>query len=152
MRLGERQSLQALRFDVEKLEIIGVTSKFISTILKCFSDSRSTDSDLFSFGRLFLFILLPKKLFLKFLCMPIELKQKSAAVKLIESYPLLELITQMTRATQRISMTSLVKRFDSLKQKGEICFKNGIVRQLSEFSSRKFEDTSDYLLKLDHIS
>ena len=84
--------------------------------------------------------------------MPIELKQKSAAVKLIESYPLLELITQMTRATQRINMTSLVKRFDILKQKGEICFKNGIVRQLSEFSSRKFEDTSDYLLKLDHIS
>ena len=110
------------------------------------------NSDLFSLGRLFLFILLPKKLFLKFLCMPIELNQKLAAVNLIKSYPLLELITEMTRATQRITVTSLIERFLHLKQKGEICFKNDIVRQLTTFSSRKFEDTSDYLLKLDHIS
>ena len=110
------------------------------------------NSDLFSLGRLFLFVLLPKKLFLKFLCMPIELKQKSAAVKLIQSYPLLQLITEMTRVTQRITMNSLLKRFDELKQTGEIRFNNDVVRQLNEFSSKKFEDTSDYLLKLDHIS
>ena len=84
--------------------------------------------------------------------MPIEPRQKSAAVNLIKSYPLLELITEMTRATQRISMTSLVEKFVHLEQKGEICFKNDIVRQLNELSSRKFEDTSDYLLKLDQIS
>ena len=84
--------------------------------------------------------------------MPIELKQKLAAINLIKSYPLLELITEMTRATQRISMLSLMEKFDDLKQKGEICFKNDIVHQLNEFSSRNFEDTSDYLLKLDHIS
>ena len=84
--------------------------------------------------------------------MPIELKQKSAAVKLIQSYPLLQLITEMTRVTQRITMNSLLKRFDELKQTGEIRFNNDVVRQLNEFSSKKFEDTSDYLLKLDHIS
>ena len=110
------------------------------------------NSDLFSFGRLFLFMLLPKKLFLKFLCTPIELKQKSAAVKLIKSYPLLQLITDMTRVTQRIDMHTLLKRFDELKQKAEIRFHNDVIRQLNEFSSRKFEDTSDYLMKLDHIS
>ena len=84
--------------------------------------------------------------------MPIELKQKSAAVKLIQSYPLLQLITEMTRVTQRITMNSLLKRFDELKQAGEIRFNNDVVHQLNEFSSKKFEDTSDYLLKLDHIS
>ena len=84
--------------------------------------------------------------------MPIELKQKSAAVKLIQSYPLLQLITEMTRVTQRITMNSLLKRFDELKQTGEIRFNNDVVRQLNEFSSRKFQDTSDYLLKLDKIS
>ena len=84
--------------------------------------------------------------------MPIELKQKSAAVKLIQSYPLLQLITEMTRVTQRITMNSLLKRFDELKQTGEIRFNNDVVRQLNEFSSKKFEHTSDYLLKLDHIS
>ena len=110
------------------------------------------NSDLFSLGRLFLFVLLPKKLFLKFLCMPIELQQKSAAVKLIQSYPLLQLITEMTRVTQRITMNSLLKRFDELKQTGEIRFNNDVVRQLNEFSSQKFENTADYLLKLDHIS
>ena len=112
------------------------------------------NSDLFSLGRLFLFILLPKKLFLKFLCMPIEINHKLAAENLIKSYPLLELITEMTRAkmTQRISMTSLLEKFVNLEQKGEICFKYNIVHQLNEFSSRNFEDTSDYLLKLDHIS
>ena len=119
---------------------------------KCFSEYRSMNSDLFSLGRVFLFILLPKKLFLKFLCMPIELKQKSAAVKLIRSYPLLQLITEMTRPTQRISMNSLLIRLCDLEQKGEIRFNNDVVRQLNEFSSRKFEDTSDYLMKLDHIS
>ena len=110
------------------------------------------NSDLFSLGRLFLFVLLPKKLFLKFLCMPIEVNQKSAAVKLIRSYPLLQLITEMTRATKRISMESLLERFDHLKQRGEIRFNNDVVRQLNDFSSRKFADTTDYLFKLDHIS
>ena len=110
------------------------------------------NSDLFSLGRLFLFVLLPKKLFLKFLCMPIELKQKSAAAKLIQSYPLLQLITEMTRATQRISMNSLLKRFDGLKQNRGIRLNKDIVRQLNQFSSKAFEDTSDYLQQLDHIS
>ena len=84
--------------------------------------------------------------------MPIELKQKAAAEKLIQSYPLLQLITEMTRVTQRITMNSLLKRFDEMKQTGEIRFNNDVVRQLNEFSSRKFQDTKDYLLKLDHIS
>jgi len=84
--------------------------------------------------------------------MPIELNQKSEAVKLIQSYPLLQLITEMTRVTQRITMNSLLKRFDEMKQTGEIRFNNDVVRQLNEFSSRKFQDTKDYLLKLDHIS
>ena len=110
------------------------------------------NSDLFSLGRLFLFMILPRKLFLKFLCMPIEPKRKSAAVKLIESYPLLQLITEMTRTTKRMDMNSLLKRFDDLKQKAEIRFNQNIVRQLNEFSTRAFEDTSDYLLQLDHIS
>ena len=110
------------------------------------------NSDLFSLGRLFLFILLPKALFLKFLCMPILSKQKSAAVKLIQSYPLLQLITEMTRASKRISMNSLLKRFDALKRNGEIRFNNDVVNQLNEYSSRIFVDTSDYLMKLDHIS
>ena len=110
------------------------------------------NSDLFSLGRLFLFMLLPKKLFLKFLCSPIEPNQKSAAVKLIKSYPLLQLITDMTRATERIDMDTLLKRYNDLKQKAEIRYNNDVIRQLNEFSSRKFEDTSDYLMKLDHIS
>ena len=119
---------------------------------KCFSESRTMNSDLFSLGRLFLFILLPKKMFLKFLCMPIEPKQKSDAVKLIQSYPLLQLITEMTRASKRISINSLLKRFDALKRNGEIRFNNDVVNQLNEYSSRIFQDTNDYLMKLDHIS
>ena len=109
-------------------------------------------SDLFSLGRLFLFMLLPKKLFLKFLCTPIELKQKSGAAELVKSYPLLQLITDMTRANKRIDMDTLLTRFNDLKQKAEIRFNYDVIRQLNEFSSRKFEDTSDYLMKLDHIS
>ena len=110
------------------------------------------NSDLFSLGRLFLFMLLPKKLFLKFLCTPIELKQKSAAIKLVKSFPLLQLITDMTQPTQRIDMQKLLERFNDLKQKAEIRFNNDVIRQLNEFSSQKFEDTSEYLMKLDHIS
>ena len=110
------------------------------------------NSDLFSLGRLFLFILLPKEQFLKFLCMPIKPKQKSTAEKLIKSYPLLQLITQMTQARQRIGMDQLLKRFPDLKQSGEIRFNKDVVRQLSEFSLRKSGDTSQYLLELVHIS
>ena len=84
--------------------------------------------------------------------MPIEQEQKSTAAKLIKSYPLLQLITEMTRATQRISMNSLLERFDVLKKYGQIRFNNDVVRQLNEFSSQKFENTADYLLQLDHIS
>ena len=84
--------------------------------------------------------------------MPIEQEQKLTAAKLIKSYPLLQLITEMIRPIQRISMNSLLERFDVLKKYGQIRFDNDVVRQLNEFSSRKFEDTSDYLMKLDHIS
>ena len=84
--------------------------------------------------------------------MPIEPKQKSAAAKLIQSYPLLQLITEMTRSTQKISINQLLERFDDLKQNGEIRFNNDVVRQLNELSSRIFVDTSDYLMQLDHIS
>ena len=84
--------------------------------------------------------------------MPVLSKQKLAAVKLIESYPLLQLITEMTRVTSRIGMDSLLKRFDDLKQEGDIRFNKNVIQQLNEFSSRFFADTSDYLMKLDHIS
>ena len=110
------------------------------------------NSDLFSLGRLFLFLLLPKEQFLKFLCMPIKPKQKSTAEKLIKSYPLLQLITEMTQAGQRIGMNQLLKKFHDLKQSGEIRFNKDVVRQLSEFSLRKSGDTSQYLLELVHIS
>ena len=84
--------------------------------------------------------------------MPIEPKQKSTAFKLVKSYPLLQLITEMTRVTQRIDMNSLLNRFEDLKQKSEVRFNSDVVRKLNEFSTRKFEDTSDYLTKLDHFS
>ena len=58
----------------------------------------------------------------------------------------------MTRVTQRIDMQSLLKRFDDLKEKAEIRFDYDVVRKLDEFSTRKFVDISDYLMKLDHIS
>ena len=97
-------------------------------------------------------MLLPKNLFLKFLCTPIEPKQKTAAEDLIRSYPLLQLITDMMRVTNRIDMHSLLNRFEDLKKKSEIRFDMNIVRKLNEFSSRKFEDTTNYLMQIDHIS
>ena len=80
------------------------------------------------------------------------------AVHLVRSYPLLQLITDMTRPTQRIHMQELLMRFENLKQRAEIRFNNDVVRQLNEISlnsptsSREFVDTNDYLMKLNHIS
>ena len=103
-------------------------------------------------------MLLPKNLFFKFLCTPIDLKQKTKAIYLVRSYPLLQLITDMTRPTKRIEMDELLTRFENLKQMAGIRFNKDVVRQLNETSlssptsSRKFADTNDYLMKLDLIS
>ena len=79
------------------------------------------------------------------------MKHKPAAEELIRSYPLLQLITEMTRPINRINMTSLLVRFVKLKQKSEIRFNIDVVNQLNAFSSRRFENT-DYLMQIDHIS
>ena len=97
-------------------------------------------------------MLLPKNLFLKFLCTPIEWKQKSTAEELIRSYPLLQLITDMTRPTNRVDMDSLLEKYENLNERSEICFRNDVVLQLNTLSSKKFEDTTNYLIQIDHIS
>ena len=58
----------------------------------------------------------------------------------------------MTRATKRIDMNELLQRFEDLKQTNEIRFDKNIIQQLNQFSTRKFVDTTDYLMKLDHLS
>ena len=79
------------------------------------------------------------------------------AVQLIRSYPLLQLIADMTRPKQRIYILELLRRFENLKQRAELRYNNHVVRLLNETSlhpptsSRKFMDTTDYLMKLDHI-
>ena len=58
----------------------------------------------------------------------------------------------MTRPTNRVDMDSLLEKYENLNERSEICFRNDVVLQLNTLSSKKFEDTTNYLIQIDHIS
>ena len=121
--------------DLTKIEIVltdfglaepdskGGTPIFASP--ECF-EKKEKKSDIFSFGRVILFLLLTKKRFVKWLFVPV--KDDSRLLFIYESfnksfYQSLTLASKMTSLTDRINLQAARIMFDELKRCSNIVFK-----------------------------
>ena len=77
------------------------------------STERKDKPDVFSLGRVFLFILLPKELFIEFLYVPV-IHGKSDITIEIEKEPILHLIMKMMQVKNRISLADIKQSLRSI--------------------------------------
>ena len=81
---------------------------------ECFDDSKH-NSDIFSLGRVFLFIILSKSSFLLWLYLPIEKNLKSTIENEINNEPIFKLISNMTKMRNRFNIKSVRRNFDFIR-------------------------------------
>ena len=109
---------------------------------ECF-ETKDKKSDVFSFGRVILFVLLSKKLFLKCLFVPIKneiYNQTNATVNLV---------SQMTSLYNRISLDSARSLFDQLRQKSQFKFDKDVITKFETIIEN--EISSDYNVYVDEL-
>ena len=118
---------------------------------ECLADAKRKDksSDIFSLGRVFLFMILPKEKFLEFLFVPLVKGGKAKITEMIEKEPIFCLIAKMMRIQNRINLETIRNELKSIVQ-----IKNeSTVSQISEdISNSTSEYTNQYLNMLRHFS
>ena len=85
---------------------------------ECFTnpDRKDKSSDIFSLGRVYLFTILPKKKFLKFLFVSLITDEKKEIMELIEEDPMLHLISKMTQIKNRIGIPNISDELQEVDQ------------------------------------
>ena len=119
---------------------------------ECLADSERKDksSDIFSLGRVFLFMILQKEQFLEFLFVPlVKNAWKEEITGLIEKVPILSLISKMMRINNRLDLQAIRKRLQSVEQ-----FTNlKAVAEISDIIQKSTSDfTTEYIDVLKHFS
>ena len=85
----------------------GGTPVFASPECMANSHRKDQSTDIFSLGRVYLFIILPKEKFLQFLFVSLIKGGKDEITKLIGEDPCLNLISKMMRIKERISLRNI---------------------------------------------
>ena len=123
---------------------------------ECFS-IKTNASDIFSLGRVFLFMMLPKESFLKFLFVPIRSSADTDYLTnaILNQGDLIGLIYAMmqTQKQQRIPIDQIRTKFNRLKR-NSLINKNSIVRtEIERIVTQNLPpDVVNYISDLDHIS
>ena len=118
---------------------------------ECLADSKRKDksSDIFSLGRVFLFMILPKEKFLEFLFVPLVKGGKEKITELIEKEPIFCLIAKMMRIKKRINLETIRNELKSIVQ----LINTTTVSKISEeISNSTTENTNEYINMLKHFS
>ena len=93
---------------------------------ECF-EKKGKKSDIFSFGRVILFLLLTKNRFVKWLFVSVKDKTRLSSIQMLtlsaDFNCALPLISKMTSPTDRISLQTARIIFDQLRRHSNICFK-----------------------------
>ena len=127
----------------------GGTPIFASPECLAYPDRKDKSADMFSLGRLFLFMTLAKERFLTWLFVPLVKDVKPKIMDLITQEPMFNLISKMTQIKNRIDIQSVRIKLDSIDQIrkwstiGEINY---------EINISTTEYTSQYIDNLKHIS
>ena len=94
----------------------GGTPVFASPECLANPDRKNKSTDIFSLGRVFLFLILPKEKFLQFLFVSLVKGGKRKIMKLIKKEPILNLISKMMRVQNRIDLQTIRKKLQSAVQ------------------------------------
>ena len=106
---------------------------------------KTTKSDIFSLGRVFLFVLLPSTQFLKWLYLPICNEDDNLSLSdRVRSDPLLQLISKMSKVelTDRIDLKTMRQEFNQLKHNNLIKLKGGPVQEIDSILTKLFTKKS----------
>ena len=118
---------------------------------ECLADAERKDksTDVFSLGRVFLFMMLPKDKFLEFLFVPLTLGGKEKIMRLIEKEPILNLISKMIQIEKRSNLQSIRTELELVVQ-----LKNpATVRKMSDVIQKSTSTyTEEYADMLGHLS
>ena len=118
---------------------------------ECF-EKKEKKSDIFSFGRVILFLLLPKHQFVKWLFVPIKDNIRSLSLRILTFASLdqsLNLILQMTSLTKRMTLQSARMLFDRLRRTSRIQLNPTLVSAIQSIISNEISnDIDDYTSEL----
>ena len=139
--------------------LVGQNSKGGTPIFACPEcfDVKTNASDLFSLGRVFLFMMLPKESFLKFLFVPITSRTHTNYLMniILNQDDLFGLIRLMikTQLSSRIQLSQVRIFFDNLKQNFKITINSSAKTEIERMVTQNLTpEILDYIKDLDHIS
>ena len=110
-------------------------------------ERKNKSSDIFSLGRVFLFSILSKEKFLKFLSLSLIKGGKTKIMKLIEKEPILNLISKMMRIRKRMDLQSVRGIFKTIVQIRNESTINEISKVIEKSTSKYTNQNIDILNK-----
>ena len=139
--------------------LVGQNSKGGTPIFaspECF-DVKTNASDIFSLGRVFLFMALPKELFLKFLFVPITSSTDANYMRniILNQSDLFGLIRLMMKTQQsfRIQLSQVRIFFDDLKRNSQITMTSSAQTVIERIVTQNLSPgILNYIQDLDHVS
>ena len=137
-------------FGLAGSDLKGGTPIFASP--ECLADGERKDksTDIFSLGRVFLFMILPKEQFFEFLFVPLVKKTwKEKITELIEKVPILSLISKMMRIKKRLDLQAIRNVLQSVEQLINLT----AVAEINEIIQKATSNcTTEYIDVLKHFS
>ena len=158
--LNGRNDLTQIDIVLTDFGLVGQNSKGGTPIFaspECF-DVKTNASDIFSVGRLFLFMMLPKESFLKFLFVPITSSTDKNYLMntILNQTDLLCFIKQsliQIRVPHRIHLGQVRIFFDDLKRNSQITINSFTRTEIERITTQNLSpEMLDYISDLDHIS
>ena len=128
----------------------GGTPIFASPECLANPDRKDKSSDIFSLGRVFLMMILPKDKFLEFLFIPLTKGGKEEIMELIENIPILDLLSKMMRIKKRIDLHTIRKELQSVFINVKTLGLDVAISNIIKTSATKY--TNQYIDVLKHIS
>ena len=127
----------------------GGTPVFASPECLANADRKDKSTDIFSLGRVFLFIILPNEKFLEFLFVSLIKGGKEEIMEFIDNEPILSLILKMMRIKNRIELEKIRDELDAIRQI-EISDTITDISKTIEKSTSAY--TKEYIDSLKHLS
>ena len=118
---------------------------------ECLADPHRKDNstDVFSLGRVFLFMILPKQYFLEFLFIPLTKSQKENIAELIQNEPILNLISKMMQIEKRLDLPAIRTKLQSIVHIDNK-FTVAVISEVIQRSTSIY--TNEYIDVLKHLS
>ena len=118
---------------------------------ECF-EKKEKKSDIFSFGRVILFLLLTKNQFVKWLYVPLKNQTNFLSISMLtlnDPHQSQNLISKMTSLTDRINLQAARMIFDELRRHSNICFKPTFINAIdSVINAEMSNDIETYISEL----